>query len=258
MKRVASGVSGATPIWCRSILEAMKGKPIQEFKVPGGVEKVKLDVISGYPEHDGFQSYEEFVIKGTQPTGKDIIHAKLKVCKGQEDKLAPDQTIAKGEYEEKEFIVLAEDDPYGADRWQKGIDEWIAGQGDDRYRAPKDYCEASDEVVVRFEKPGDHNQLDNKFDVEIKVAASDEVDKVEIMANDEKQETFNSKPYRATLDLADGTYKLKAKAWLKNGKTGETEIKIGVNKAWDWEPEPEPSPSPSTEPSPLPSPDDEE
>jgi len=254
MKRVASGVSGATPIWRRSILEAMKGKPIQEFKVPGGMERVKLDVISGYPEHDGFQSYEEFVIKGTQPTGKDIIHAKLKVCRGQEDKLAPDQLIAKGEYEEKEFIVLAEDDPYGADRWQKGIDEWIAGQSDGRYRAPKDYCEASDEVVVRFEKPGDHNQLDNRFDVEIKVAASDEIDKVEIMANDEKQKTFNSKPYRTSLDLADGTYKLKAKAWLKNGKTGETEIKIGVNKAWDWEPEPSPSPSPEPPPTPSPPP----
>ena len=256
MKRVASGVSGATPIWRRTILEALKGKLIQEFKVPEGVERVSLDSISGYPSHDGYPSYEEFVIKGTQPTGKDPIHAKLKVCRGQEDKLAPEQVIAKGEYEEKEFIVLQEDDVYGGseNRWQKGIDAWIASQDDGRYRFPKDYCEISDEVVVRFEKPNDKQELGNNFDVEIKLGMSGELDRIELYANDEKQKTFHEKPYHVSLNLSDGTYELKAKAWRKDGKSGETSIRIGVNKSWDWEPEPSPSPSPSPSPTPTPTP----
>jgi 1A family penicillin-binding protein len=255
MKEVASGVSGASPIWRRAILGAFAGKPVQEFKVPDGIERVKLDAVSGWPEHDGFAAREEFVIKGTQPTGEDPVHTKLKVCRDQEDKLAPEAMVAKGEYNEKEFVVLKEEDPFGGEvnRWQKGIDEWIGSQDDSRYKVPKEYCEANEEVVVRFERPNDKTQVGNKFEVEIRVGTSGEVDKIELMVNDDKRATFTSKPYRTDLNLGDGTYKLKAKAWLKNGKTGENEIRIGVNKPWDGE-QPAASPTPGPSPSPSPSP----
>ncbi len=253
MKSVASGVSGATPIWRSAILEALKGKPIQEFKMPGGIDKVKLDAISGYPEHDGYPSMDEVVAKGTQPTGDDPIHTKLKLCKGQ-DKLAPEQLVARGDYDEKEYIVLKEDDPFAAakNRWQEGIDTWIAGQDDGRYKVPKDFCEASDDTVIVFEKPEDKQQLDNDFDVEVKVVSNGDIDKIEISANDDVKATFNTKPYRANIHLDDSTYTLRAKVYRKDGKSADASIKIGVNKPWDWQP-PAPSPSPSLTPSPIPS-----
>jgi len=78
------------------------------------------------------------------------------------------------------------------------------------------------------------------------------LDKIEIYANGEKKGETRDKPYRLTIKLDDGTYELKAKAYRKDGKTGEHSIRIGVKKAWDWAPEPTPTPTPS--PTPIPEP----
>jgi hypothetical protein len=196
------------------------------------------------------------IISGTQPTGKDPYHVKLKVCKGAEDKLAPPALVAKGDYEEKEFFIFKEDDPLFGNkdnRWQKGIDEWIATQGDSRYRPPTEYCDASEGIVVRFDTPNDKDKVSNEFEVRFRVGTSGDVAKIEVFADDEKIETITDKPYKATIRLEDGVYTLKAKAYDKSGKTGEHSIKIGVNKPWDWV-EPTPTPSPEISPTPSPSP----
>ena len=55
--------------------------------MPDGIIEKEVDVISGYASHDGWPSRKEYFIKGTEPVLSDPIHTKLKVCKGQEDKL---------------------------------------------------------------------------------------------------------------------------------------------------------------------------
>ncbi|MGI5827449.1 MAG: transglycosylase domain-containing protein [Patescibacteria group bacterium] len=250
MASVASGISGASPIWRRSILAALDGKPVVEFTIPSGIETVHLDAVTGYPAHDDFPTKEVLIIKGTVPTGKDPYHVKLKVCKGDVNKLAPPELVAKGDYEEKEFFIFKEDDPFfgnSDNRWQKGIDEWVATQSDSRYHPPTEYCETNEEVVVRFDKPNDHEELSNEFEVRLRIGTSSDIDKIELFANDEKISTVKDKPYKTTVRLDDGVYDLKAKAYTTNGKTGEHTIKIGVNKPWDWT-EPTPSPSPTATP----------
>jgi hypothetical protein len=154
-------------------------------------------------------------------------------------------------------------------RWQKGIDAWTATQEDSRYKPPKEYCEASDEIGISFEEPKNQTQMPNAFEIKLKVATSGEIDRIEVFANDEKKHTLNDKPYRVNINLDEGIYTLKAKAYRKDGKTGETTVKIGVNKPWDWqEPEPTPSPTPTpestatpqptTSPSPSPEPAEED
>jgi len=258
MKHVASGVSGASPIWRRIILEVLKDKPIRDFPVPDGVVSVEVDKISGFSAHDGWESRTEYFIKKTEPSGEDPIHTKLKVCRSDQGKLAPDTLVAKGEYDEKEFIVLMEEDPLSQDknRWQEAIDSWIASQEDGRYHYPRDYCDTSDEVVVNFKNPEDKNQVGNDFEVEVSVVANSAINKVEILANGDLKATLTDRPYKTNLVLSNGTYSLKAKAYTDNGKNGEKEIKIGVNVSWDWSPSPTPSPKPSPSPSPsvVPSP----
>ena len=259
MKEVASGVSGASSIWRRVILDLLGRFPYSEFKMPDSVEKAEVDSVSGWPVHDGYSSKEGYFIKGTLPTGKDPIHTKIKVCKGQSDRLATDTMIAKGDYEEKEFIVLRADDPLSGGRnyWQEGIDAWIGGQGDEKYKVPTEYCGEGDEVVVSFRKPEDHERVDNnEVEIEIEAVGNKDIDRVEVYIDGDKKETFTSKPYKKTFVLTDGSHSIKAKAIDKEDHSGEREIKIGVNKDWDWEeepeesPSPEPSPSPSLEPSP--------
>ena len=246
MKRVASGISGATPIWRQIIMEALRGKPVKGWSVPKGVISKEVDVISGYSSHDGWSSRTEYFIKGTEPVGEDLIHTKLKLCKGQ-DKLATETMVARGDFEEKEFIVLKADDPAGGskNRWQEGIDAWINGQDDSRYKYPTEYCREGNEIVVEITNPGDKGKVDSSFDFKARVTADNAVEKVEFFVDGDKKKTLTEKPFEFNLFLEDGVYTLKVRAEDNKGNAGDSEIRIGINKEWDWEPTPSPSPAPS-------------
>ena len=69
MKSVASGVSGATPIWQRIIQFALKnGYSAPDWEVPEGIEPISVDAISGYPAHDEFPVKNEIAIRGLMPS----------------------------------------------------------------------------------------------------------------------------------------------------------------------------------------------
>jgi len=120
MKEVASGVTGAAPIWRRLILAALKNKGDEPLKVPGGIVAMDVDKISGYRAHDGFEAKQEYFIKGTEPTADDPVHKKVKNCAG----------------EEKEYYFFKEEDP----KWQEGILNWLKDQGDEKYHPPTEPC----------------------------------------------------------------------------------------------------------------------
>lgn len=128
MGNVASGVTGAAPIWRRIILEALKGKPSEDFPKPDNVTAVTIDAFGGGLPVDGQPTRSEYFIKGTEPQGPAVIYKELKVSKDDKNKLASKSEIDKGEYELRKFIVLHEEDPVSSDgknRWQEGIDAWI-------------------------------------------------------------------------------------------------------------------------------------
>ncbi len=258
MKEVASGVSGASPIWRQIILELLRTSPALEFAMPEGIERISVDKISGYPAHDGFESKEELFLSNTIPTASDPIHQKIKVCRGQKNKLASETMISKGDFEEREVIILKENDPLSTDsrnRWQEAINNWISKQNDERYQIPSEYCDEGNEVLVKFQQPSDKAQIKTQeVTVEIQVIANYKIEKVEVYLNNEKKETFTSKPYRTKFVLADGIYTLKAKAYDEKGNSGEQEIKIGVNREVESSPQPSLSPSPSASSSVSPSP----
>ncbi len=252
MKEVASGISGAAPIWRRVIQAALADKSNISFKVPDGIVTAEVDQVSGYRAHDGYSSRVEYFIKGTEPTGDDPIHTKLKLCRGQ-DKLATVAQIARGDYEEKEYFVFHEDDPISSDgvnRWQQGIDEWLTTQSDPRYHPPKEYCGSINEIEVSLNEPANRTQIDNN-DVKVagKIVANNDIKKIEISINGELKETIeNSKKFEKVFHLEDGVYKIKVKAFDNQNNQSEREVEIGVNLPWDWQPSPTPSPTPTPTP----------
>ena len=257
MKQVASGITGASPIWRRIILAALdKGYGAPEWTVPDDVEQVQVDSISGYPAHDGFPEKTEYVIKGTLPSLPDPIHTKLKLCRGEE-KLANDARVAAGDYDEREYIVLQEDDPVsqdGKNRWQDAISGWISIENDSRYRPPTEYCGESSDVWVEMKKPENEKKYDSEdIEFEVKAESGDGIEKIEIIVNGSVRETINDREYTGTLNLSKGRYEVWAKAYSRGGKDKETgKAKIGTGGE-DWK-EPDPSPTPSPSPSPTPSP----
>ncbi len=257
MKRVASGISGATPIWRRIMLAAIKaGYKPEPWEQPAEVEAVEVDKISGYPAHDGFLVRHDFAIKGTLPSLPDPYHTKLKLCRGEE-KLATDAQVAAGDYEEKEFIVLKEEDPYSTDgknRWQEGIDAWVTQNPDPKYHYPTEYCGDQGDVYVELKRPeNEKTYSENEIEFEVQADAGVGIEKIEIFANGKVIKTVDSHEFKGKIKLDPGRYEVWVKAYSRDGKSKESgKNKIGVGGV-NWEtPTPTPTPSPTVEVTPTP------
>ncbi len=253
MKEVASGVSGASPIWRRILLKALEGRAGSSFEIPGNIVNKEVDSVSGYSAHDGFPSRLEYFIRGTEP-GNDPVHVKLKVCKNQ-GKLATPSDIASGNFDEKEYFIFKEEDATGGidgvNKWQEGILAWIAAQNDPRYNPPNDYCSGSNPIVVDFISPRDHDSnLPGKFSVEIKAESISDIQELRLEIDGVKYRTFTQKPYRDDIDLQTGIHQLRVVARDVDGKEADKKITVGVGVTWDYAP----TLVPTLEPSILPTP----
>lgn len=126
--RIASGVTGASPIWAGIMKAVLSGTKNEEFKVPSNVEAVQIDAFSGGQPIDGQPTRVEYFVKGTQPSSKSPIYKTIKLSKHDGGKLASDQEVERNDYDTGEFIVFEEEDPLSTDgknRWQEAINEWI-------------------------------------------------------------------------------------------------------------------------------------
>lgn len=259
MTQVASGVTGASPIWNRVMRAAIaSGRTTDAWPVPDTIEQVRVDAISGYPAHDDLEAREEWVVKGSLPTGSDPIHQKVRLCRGQR-RLASAADLARNEWEERVFVNLYENDVIsqdGRNRWQEGINAWIAQQPDpNAFQAPTEVCEGSTETLVLIHRPqNERDYSEESIEVEIEVASEERMQRVEIYVNGQRRESFSSAPYRTTLNLPRGRYELQAKAIRENNEEiNSGTVKIGTGGETWKAPEPSPTPSPSPSPSPLPS-----
>jgi 1A family penicillin-binding protein len=238
MKQVASGVSGASPIWRKILVAGLEGRPKVTFDQPDDVVKMKVDTISGVAEHDGFPSREEYFVKGTEPNVEDSVHVKLKLCRGQ-DRLASPSDVAANNYDEKEFIVPKEEDPTSGsvNKWQEGILGWMSQSTDPRYKAPTEYCNSNlAPLNVEFQTPKDRNSdLDNEFNVKFSVDSANPIDLVRLEIDGVVVRSYTGGPYEYGADLDDGVHELRAIAKDNKGNESDRRITIGVNAAWDSE-----------------------
>ena len=241
MKEVASGVTGASPIWRKIILKTWEKYKGDDFVVPPGVEARQVDTVSGYPEHDGYPARADYFVKGTVPLEPDPIHTKVKICRSDNSKLASDVDVARGEYDEKEYYVLKQE----SNVWVSDIRSWIDGQGDDKYKIPTEYCQSNTDTVIGFEKPGNMEKLtNNTLEVRLKITTSKDIDWTKLYY-DGKTETFNSdKVLSTTITLGSGdkVYELRGVVHLKDGSEKDTTVKVGLNVDPNASPSPTPTP----------------
>lgn len=244
MKQVASGVTGASPIWRKIILETLNGKENIGFKKPGGIVTLGVDKVSGYAAHDGFASRQEHFLAGTEP-GEDPVHVKLKICKS-DGKLATPADIAAGNYEEKEYFVFKAEDPFATagddNKWQQGINEWLSTQDEPKYHPPTDYCGTENPVNVEFRSPKEHDSnLPNEFQVEVRANSTKDIQEVRLEVDGERVVTWNSLPYQKTLSLEEGVHEIRAIAKDVEDNESERRITVGVGVEWDYTPSPTPT-----------------
>lgn len=119
---IASGITGASPIWNKIMSYVLKGKPDEQPQKPDDVIAMQIDSFVGGLPHGGMPTRTEYFIKGTEPTAESPVY---KSKDGQN------------------YYVFHEDDPVstdGVNRWQKGIDDWLNTEhkDDKMYHPPDD------------------------------------------------------------------------------------------------------------------------
>lgn len=248
MLNVASGVSGASPIWHDIVTAALKGKPQVTFAKPDGVTQMDVDSVSGYPAHDGFPSRSEYFIKGTEPQSPDPVHVLLKVCKS-DGKLANPSDVASNNYDSKEFFQFVEQDPTaapgGPNKWQEGILNWINGQSDSRYHPPTDYCGNSSPIDVQITNPGDHTSdipVGSSQTITFTATSNLPITQATLKINGSTVNNWstgvNNYSYQYTFSNP-GVYSIEADAVDSGNHSTNRIITVGVGGSWN-----PPSPSP--------------
>lgn len=255
--KLASGVTGASPIWNRIIKEALADLPEESFPKPDSVIEMEIDAFGGGLPVEGQPKRKEFFIKGTEPTGPSLIYQFLKVSLKDENKLANIVDINKGEYKEKMFIVIKENDPISTDgknRWQEGIDSWISQQSDSKYHPPTETSKDGDEISVHMSKPEDMKQYDsNDIEVRADAAGFKDIKTMEVYIDDEKKFDRNSAHIAENLNVPDGSHIIKVKAIDVDGKSSERSARVGIKVPYTT-PSPTPTLSPIATPTNSPSP----
>jgi membrane carboxypeptidase/penicillin-binding protein PbpC len=238
-EKIASGVTGASPIWNRIMNELLKTFPDGIPALPSNVSALQVDSYLGGLPKDSSQTRSEYFINGTEPKEVSSFYKKLKISKST-GKIANDLEVKQGNYDEKDYIVITEDDPVsqdGVNRWQEGINAWAKDQADDKLKPPTETSNAnSDDIVVQIKEPGDHARIDgDQVHLRTRVTSLDTVSKIEILVNGSAQKTYTEDKRETddTLTLTTGLYEIKVRAENSKGKSSEATIKIGVNKNWD-------------------------
>lgn len=104
---VASGVTGASPIWNKIMTEVLKNKKDEAPQIPKNIIAVQVDSLTGGMPYDNRPTRSEYFVKGTEPTSPSSVYKSK---------------------DGKTYIVFRESDPVSTDginRWQTGIDAWI-------------------------------------------------------------------------------------------------------------------------------------
>ncbi|MFA9288598.1 MAG: penicillin-binding protein [Weeksellaceae bacterium] len=216
---IASGATGASPIWHNFMVELLKKYDDGIMEKPDDVEAVTIDAYLGGLPKDGNPTRSEYFIKGTEPTD-----------------ISPYYKTFDG----KEYIVINETDPISTDgknRWQEAIDAWAASQSDERFKNAGDKVKAeSENISLSIKSPGNETTVNtNDVEVKVKISTDSTVKRVRFWINDEEKKTLetDSKDITEKFNLPDGKYTIKIQAWNDKDKSSDSSIKIGVNQPWN-------------------------
>lgn len=247
---LASGLTGAAPIWNRIMREALSGKKNEPFVRPSNIIEMDIDAYGGGTPQSGQPTRKERFIKGTEPTGPAPMYQNVKISKHDGNKLANAVEIATGQYDVKQFIVFSETDPVSTDgknRWQEAINAWVGGNlPDPKYHPPTDTYSGSDQQIgIHVTSPTDNQQINsNDVSVQLTVATVNDLDRVEISVDGSVVKTLHDKNVNETIHMDNGSHVLHIEAVDNKGNHAGNDLHLGINTPYVT-PTPTPVPTPT-------------
>ncbi len=233
---VASGISGATPIWHDFMTTYLADVgDAEKFEAPNNVHKLLIDELTGMLPMDGFKSREEWFIDGTEPTSRSNWFERLEICK-DDGRLANKACREAGRSKAKTFVRILAELP----EWQYSVDQWVYEHfgGDSTYYPPEmksrleydssGHLKKDKNPAVEITNIEDGSTVPNLFRLKVEVSAPNEIKRVTIYVNDEKIAEDSSEPfgYNFNFPLSDvgKEYKIKVIATDKKGRKGSDTV----------------------------------
>lgn len=237
MYAVASGISGATPIWRRAMLEAIADKDPNNFEAPDNVEKFDIDELTGMLPYGDNDTRKEWFILGTEPTSVSDWYKELEICK-EDGKIANDECKDADETETKDFVDITA----LRSEWQIDIDEWLEEnyEDEDRFFPPQmksalefdgDDVEDDKDPKVEIVNWDNGDKAPQRFRLKVEVSSANDIDEVRIYRDGERVTEDDSFPYGYNFKFEDdqlGTHEFKAVAEDEDGRKDETTIKLKI------------------------------
>lgn len=233
---VASGVTGASPIWNKIMKAALKNIEDEKIKQPDNVVYAEIDgLMEGKPK-DGSPIRREYFIKGTEPTSFSEAYQRQKVCRSNPHRLAGDDE----DHEERDVVVLKEVDPTGAGKWQTAIDEWVLSSSDPRFVGATRGCSGvpgfsfggSTDGVISIVNVSNGANVPRVFDVLAKTNSPFGVKKVTWFIDGAQKSSQTGEPFALHVEFPEGdkgSHTITATLEDNNGGTFSTSIGVTVS-----------------------------
>ncbi len=234
---IASGISGASPIWNTFMKEYLKNKEDQKFNIPSNVEKFEVDRLTGGLPYDDFEKRSEWFVKGTEPTARSDWFQRLEICE-IDGRIANEGCKDAGKTDEESFVRITA--PYS--EWQPAVDAWVKEKykDDDKFFPPLmvsklefdgDSVSNKDDVNVEIVGVKDGQSVPLKFRLNVEISAYNDIKVVRIYMDDNKIAEDDSSPYGYNFELSAsdiGSHEFKATVTDEDGNKGEAKIRLNV------------------------------
>ncbi len=230
---VASGVTGASPIWNKIMREALKDKPNEGFARSDNVTQAEVDGLMNGKPHGGSPTRKEYFIAGTEPKGESGAYQNLKVCKSNPHRLANDNEDG----DQKDVVVLKEDDPTGFNKWQEGIDQWVLTAANPFFAGATKGCSGVPGFsvgtggIIEIVNVGNGANVPRVFDVLAKANSPAGVKKITWLIDGSQKSTQTSEPFALHVEFPKedkGSHTITVTLEDNNGGTFSSSIGVTV------------------------------
>lgn len=205
---IASGVTGASPIWQKIMSLVLKNQPDEKIDQPGDVSYMEVDGLMGGKPRDGSPTRREYFVKGTEPGSVSSAYQNQKVCKSNPHRIANDGEDS----DQKDVILLLENDPTGANKWQTGIDSWVLAAGDVRFVGATKGCSGipgytdagNTGGIISIVNVGNGANVPRVFDVLAKANSPAGVKKISWLIDGTQKSTQTAEPFALHVEFPNG------------------------------------------------------
>lgn len=234
LKAGADGVFVAAPIWNRFMKEALKGKPVEEFKAPDGIQQISVDAVSGkLPTGLTPSTKMETFTSYNAPTQYDDVHISLPYDSTTNEPATPSTPQDKLIY--KNFTVLHSEKPENPD-WENPVVAWAQSQG---YVYPPNGINYNPQnnntgtpggpPTVDIVEPTDGQIISSlPFKVVVSASSQNQISRVSVSIDGQEAASLNALPYIFNINkkYSDGDHTLAVKVTDVYNKTTDTSLAV--------------------------------